>query len=163
MDPYSTHVAVTAMALQRTGELFPKMPIMECGCGDYSTPVCWMMAKGRRLDVYSADPSWSDRYRGIANVIPVPMRGAKEWGKYDIHREYGLCLLDSEESVVNRAKQVPRLLKAAKVVVMHDSREDVIPDARFCAVFTVYRPWTWIGSNTVDVESWFPHMKEAAA
>lgn len=157
MDPYSTHVPVTALALQKTGELFPDLPILECGCGDYSTPMVWLMANGRPRVVMSADPTWSHRYRSIVDVVDVELAAPKEWAPVDFGSGWGLCLMDSEESVVNRARHIPALLEASKVVVMHDAREDVIPEAAHFAVFRGFRPWTWIGSNVVDVEAWFDH------
>ena len=157
MEPYSTHTPFTALALMKTKELFPNLPILELGCGDYSSPMCYFLAQGRRYEIYSADPEWSSRFSDMARVNKVELAGPKQWAEVDYPRGWGLALLDSEESVVNRMKQIPALLKAAKVVVMHDAREDQIPDARFGAGFTRYRPWTWIGSDVVDVEQWLMH------
>lgn len=156
MDPYSTHIPVTALALAKTGELFPELPILECGCGDYSTPMVWLLSQGRKTVVLSADPTWSRRYTGITSVIDIALEEPKKWREVDFGKGWGLALMDSEESVANRIQHIPALLDAAKVVVMHDAREDMIPEAEYGAVFRGYRPWTWIGSNTVDVESWFP-------
>lgn len=154
MDPYSTHTPVTALALMKTAELFPDLPILELGCGDYSSPMCNLMAQGRGYVIYSADPVWSDRYKDIAQVRHVELSGPKQWAEVRYPGGWGVALLDSEESVVNRMKQVPALLEAAVVVVMHDAREDQIPEAKYSGLFTRFRPWTWIGSNYVDVERW---------
>lgn len=156
MDPYSTHIPVTALALHKTAELFPDLPILECGCGDYSTPMVWLLSEGRKRVVMSADPSWSHRYKSIVDVIDVELAAPKKWEEVDFGGDWGLALMDSEESVVNRAARIPDLLKVAKVVVMHDAREDQIPEAEYYAVFRGYRPWTWVGSNEVNVEEWFP-------
>lgn len=155
MDPYATHQPVTALALRMTGELFPSMPILECGCGDYSSPLIWALKGKRRHIIYSADPLWSARFEGMADVVYVPLAGPKKWNDVAWPSGWGLALMDSEESVANRIRHIPALLDAAKVVVMHDAREDMIPEARHSAAFTVYRPWTWIGSNEVDVAAWF--------
>ena len=155
MDPYSTHIPVTALALQKTGELFPELPILECGCGDYSTPMIWLMRGQREHVIYSADPQWSSRYRHIARIHRVMLDEPKRWAKVDIPDGWGLCLMDSHESVANRIQHIPALLDGCKVVVMHDAREDMVPEAKYGVVFRSYRPWTWIGSNEVDVEQWF--------
>ena len=156
MDPYGTHIPITALALAKTAELFPDLPILECGCGDYSTPMVWTMAQGRPRVVFSADPEWSSKYANIVDVVDVPLAGPKEWAPVNFGKGWGLVLMDSEESVVNRARHIPALLEASKVVVMHDAREDVIPDAKYYSVFRGFRPWTWIGSNEVNVEEWVP-------
>jgi len=155
VDPYSTHVPVTALALHKTAALFPGLPILECGCGDYSTPMIWMLKGGREHVIYSADPQWSSRYKDIAEIRRVGLEEPKKWAPVDIAGEWGLCLMDSEESVANRMQRIPALLENCKVVVMHDAREDMIPKAKHAAIFSVYRPWTWIGSSEVDVGAWF--------
>jgi len=156
VDPYSTHIPVTALALHRTAALFPDLPIMECGCGDYSSPMIKLLADDRTYVIYSADPSWASKYTNLADEIRnVPLAAPKQWQDVDFQEGWGLCLMDSEESVVNRAGRIPDLLGRSKVVVMHDAREDQIPDALYAVVFTAYRPWTWIGSNEVNVEEWF--------
>lgn len=156
MDPYSTHVPVTALALHKTAELYPTLPILECGCGYYSTPMVWLLAQGRPVTVMSADPEWASKFRKIVNVIDIELEAPKQWPDVKFGSGWGLALMDSEESVVNRATRIPALLDAAKVVVMHDAREDVIPQAKYHVVFQSFRPWTWIGSNVVDVAQWFP-------
>lgn len=154
MDPYSTHLYFTALALNKTAQLYPNLPILECGCGDYSSPVVHALRSGRGYVIYSADPEWRSRYEGIADVRRVDLAGPKKWAMPDIPDGWGLCLMDSEESVVNRASRIPELLDKCKVVVMHDAREDVIPDAKYKALLTAYRPWTWMGSNEIDVAQW---------
>jgi hypothetical protein len=154
VDPYSTHLYFTVLALKKTGEIYPDLPILECGCGDYSSPVISALRGPRSHVIYSADPEWASRYEGLAEVRHVALEAPKKWAEPDIPSGWGLCLMDSEESVVNRAARIPELLDKCKVVVMHDAREDVIPKAKYSALLTVYRPWTWIGSNEVDVAGW---------
>lgn len=158
MDPYSTHFPITAVAAQKTLELFPDLPILECGCGNYSTPLLWLMAGGRKQVIYSADPEWSDHYKNLAEVITVKLDAPKKWEKVAFPEGWGLCLMDSEESVANRITHIPGLLEKSKVVIMHDCREDMVPDARYFAILQGFRPWTWIGSNSVNVEEWFPDL-----
>jgi hypothetical protein len=154
MDPYSTHLFLTALALNKTGQLFPELPIVECGCGDYSSPLIAALRNGRDYVIYSSDPEWSKRYELFADVRHVLIAEKKRWVYPDIKDGWGLCLMDSEESVVNRATHIPDLIEKCKVVVMHDAREDVIPKAKYQHMLVRYRPWTWIGSNEVDVGEW---------
>jgi hypothetical protein len=123
----------------------------------------WLLAQGRAVTVMSADAAWADKFRSIANVIDVDLAAPKQWPDVKFGSGWGLALMDSEESVVNRATRISALLEAAKVVVMHDAREDVIPQAKYSVVFRGYRPWTWIGSNEVDVNQWFPRADDGAS
>ncbi len=157
MDPYSTHIPVTAVALHKTAELFPEMPILECGCGDYSTPMIELLKNGRHHDIYSSDPMWYDRYQDIAErIVHVKPEQPHKWGEYELECDYGLCLMDSEELTIYRRQQIPRLLEACRVVVMHDASAALIKCAKYTYMYNRYSPWTWVGSNSVDVREWFP-------
>ncbi len=156
MDPYATHIPVTALALAKTSILFPSLPILECGCGDYSTPVIELLKGEREHDIFSSDQEWFKRYEDVADSVTQIEAAAKhQWGKFHVDRQYGLCLLDSEEFIVHRMKHIPKLLETCHVVVMHDARP--MPGlAKFDYLYTRYEPNTWVGSNSVDVGTWFP-------
>lgn len=155
MDPYATHLPVTTTALEKTAELFPDLPILECGCGDYSTPLFQSLKAGRRHDIYSSDPSWSDKYIDVADrIIFVPEVGSHKWGEFELECPYGLCLMDSEEFVAHRKGHIPRLLDCCKVVVMHDAAAAMLGWAQYDYLYDKLSPKTWIGSNTVDVTQW---------
>lgn len=157
MDPYSTHIPVTALALHKTAELFATMPILECGCGDYSTPMIELLKNGRRHDIYSSDQLWHDRYQDIADkIVHVNAEQPHKWGEYELFEDYGLCLMDSEELTVYRRQQIPGLLKVCRVVVMHDASAALTKCADYNYIYNRYSPWTWVGSNSVDVREWFP-------
>lgn len=158
MDPYSTHIHVLATALMRTYELFPTLSILECGCGDYSTPMIANMARGREHVIMSSDPEWRDRYLDVANVKAVEPADKHQWGEVRFEGWWGLVFMDSEELVKYRARHIPKLLEIAEVVVMHDARDDVdayLRHARYAHMWKGAIPWTWIGSNTIDVRTWF--------
>ena len=156
MDPYATHVPVTALALVRTAEIAPGLPILECGCGDYSSPMIHLLKGGREHHIYSSDPLWSDRFTDIADrIVKIEPVQPHKWGKWYVQERYGLCLMDSEELVVHRAKQIPRLLDGCLVVVMHDARASMLGTAEYEYLYNRYSPWTWIGSNSFDVRQWF--------
>ena len=161
MDPYSTHIPVTALALCRTAELFPDMPIMECGCGDYSTPMIELLKHGREHHVYSSDPSWYDRYRDIVDeIVHIDLAQPHRWAGFSVDHEYGLCLMDSEELTVFRREHISGLLDVCRVVMMHDATMPLAGKAKYEYFYNRYSPWTWIGSHTVDVVKWFPKAEK---
>lgn len=141
MDPYATHLPVLVeTALRTTG------PILELGCGDYSTPVLAAIAsqQGRRFTVQASDRNWSDRFKDIADVEMV------DWLTWSPPPgRFGLVFLDNEEFTKERIKRLHQLAAVADVIVMHDA--DVASTrphwAECTAGLTVamhkrYTPWT---------------------
>lgn len=113
MDRYATHLeALVSVAMQSAPQ-----PMLEMGCGDYSTPVLAAIARaqGRRLLVNAADESWANRYRDIAEVEIVRWEAWQPPAGF-----WGLVLLDSEESTAERIRHLPKLHGAGAVVV-HDA------------------------------------------
>lgn len=112
MDRYATHLeALVATVLGVDGA------ILELGCGDYSTPVLAAIARaqGRRFLVHAADESWAARYRDIAMIEIV------DWSRWEPPPgEWGVVLLDSEESTAGRILHLPKL-RAAGAIVVHDA------------------------------------------
>jgi hypothetical protein len=154
MDPYATHIPLIALALHKTQALYPDLPIMECGCGDYSSPMFSLLSQGRKYVIYSADPKWSSQFTDLAEVRDVELRAENHWRDVEFEAGWGLCFMDSEEFVVHRINHIPDLLDKCKVVVMHDARHGCIPEAKYSKLFTRYKPWTWMGSNVEDVSKW---------
>lgn len=157
MDKYATHIPVTARALCVTGVLFPERPILECGCGDYSTPMIALMKGQRRHVIYSSDQGWSDRYLEIVDeTVTIEPSAEHKWGDVTFDGSWGLCIMDSEELVKHRIEHIPLLLNICSVVVMHDVRTGLIPIARYGVTYKgCGEPWTWIGSQTIRVAEWF--------
>jgi len=124
-------------------EKYGKSPMLELGCGDFSTPYMSQMGD---LDIYSTDPIWGAKYEHIANIKYI-----QDWKKFTISKEYSVILLDSEELVVDRIKQIPQLLAVADIVVMHDWRNGLRKqNCKYQGIYKGKVPWTWWGSNTID-------------
>lgn len=153
MDAYATHLRMLVRAaLRRSG------PILELGCGDYSTPVLAEFARDRRekLTVLSADPEWSARYRAIADVRPVAawesFESPSAWPRPDgAAGRWGLVLLDNEQLTRDRVRLLPALAIVARIVVVHDVDKMVDLDAWETVRALFYRievdhdlgpPWT---------------------
>ena len=156
MDPYATHLPVLVTALMNTRRIYPLLPILECGCGDYSTLIISQLRGMRRHIIMSSDPNWYQWYNGeVSKIIPVETVAEHQWKdvKFDDDPEYGLCLMDSEELVEHRVKRIPDLLRCCRVVVMHDAHR--VPEAKFSYVYSRLYPPTWIGSEHDNVLEWF--------
>jgi hypothetical protein len=148
-DPYASHLPVTARMVADCMEMWPELPVLELGCGHYSTPLleamCWKRAP---FHVYASDANWLQHFTTKA---AFDKRIALEsWDEFELTEDYSFCLLDNEELVVDRAKRLDYLLDKCRVVVMHDWRTDsrvVLPQTRSHVIYTRYTPWTLIASR----------------
>ena len=124
MDRYATHLeALIRTALRTRG------PMLELGCGNYSTPLLCAFAEeqGRELLVQASDREWLEpfyeKYDGDHIEIQL-----MSWDKWTAPRprlrnetEWGFVFLDSEESTAGRIERLPALLAVTPIVVMHDA------------------------------------------
>lgn len=141
MDAYATHLEALVMAIASTTG-----PILEMGCGDYSTPLLAAAARaqGRRFLVQSSDPEWSGRFHDLANVELV------DWAAWQPQGAWGLVLLDNEESTAGRLDRLGQLRGHAGMVVMHDADGAMTRPSwgqrtgewGSMRLFSRYRPWT---------------------
>lgn len=145
MDAYATHLEALAEALASS-----EGPVLELGCGDYSTPLIAAVTRqqARRFLVQAADAAWCARFSDMAEVqrvdwarwVPPPPPDADRWG---------LVLLDSEESTAGRLRRLPALHGLAQRVVLHDADAAMTrahwAECTAAYAVTLYRrylPWT---------------------
>lgn len=87
-------------------------PILELGCGDYSTPVLAAIAAhlGVPFSFMSSAPEWAAKFQGGTIV---------DWETVEFpHAD--IVFLDNEQLTRDRIKHLPTLAKTSRVVVMHD-------------------------------------------
>ena len=152
-DPYASHIPVTARMLTDCLELWPDLPVLELGCGHYSTPMieamCWKRAP---VHVYAADAEWLQKFSD--HRYPNRRVLLEDWNGFELQEDYSFCLLDNEELVVDRAKRLDYLLDRCRIVVMHDWRTDprvVLPKTLSHVVYKKYTPWTLIASRNIGL------------
>lgn len=149
MDAYATHLeALVTTALRTSG------PMLELGCGDYSTPVLAAFARtlGRELLVQASDDDWASRFTHlVSHNVRIELVNWRHWtppvGKMP---GWGFVLLDSEESTADRIRRLPALATVASVVVMHDADKamarahwsEVSADWHVHQLYSTYMPHT---------------------
>jgi hypothetical protein len=113
-DPYSTHLEALAKAVATTTG-----PVLELGCGHYSTPLlrAFTKAAGRPFTIAAAPSEWSARYKSEADDF-VEVR---DWSKFEIRHDVGLCLLDNELLTRDRFAMLAGLLPWCRAIVVHDA------------------------------------------
>lgn len=144
MDPYATHLEVLIGTAADT-----QGPILELGCGNYSTlPLAAMCAaQKRQFKAQASNAEWAAQFGDLVEIVdwstwtpPVPECGGK----------WGMVFLDSEEAVRDRIKRLPILAEITDTVVMHDANvaygnaefKDLIAPYKQVLMFRRYVPWT---------------------
>jgi hypothetical protein len=122
MDVYATHLhPLVEMALQTELE----GPILELGCGDYSTPVLSAIARHQRreLHIHAGDANWLHRFAEYGDIVHVP-----DWEKWQAPKApakdgmWGMVFVDSEQSTLGRIERIPQVRAVTRLVVLHDAQ-----------------------------------------
>lgn len=163
MDGYATHLNATITCAIRSGILWPGSPILELGCGHYSTPLLASIARiqNRKFKVITSSTEWS---RSFSNLdCEMELIEFERWQDISFNdREWGMVLLDNEETAAARYDQLFKLSGDAKAVVFHDANR---VDSATWGLMTLfykhlffsdqYLPSTAILTQEVDPEKWF--------
>ena len=145
MDPYATHLPLLSLAVARCTEYWPELPILELGCGDYSTPVITAI-HGRPHEVWTASRDWAAKYRYPRITL------VDNWSEMMFsHGAWSLVFVDNEEHSRNRATRVRMALPYAQIVMTHDAHVPI--EARYSFIDDRSPP-TGIWSNAYNFLPW---------
>lgn len=152
MAQYATHLPLLVACVAHTSG-----PVLELGCGAYSTPVLHAMCVGRRLISLENDPGWYARFQHlqsgehIVNLIEAP------WGEVGLRGPYDVALVDHSPPI-QRVKDIVRLRDCTRLLVVHDTEnrcynyEPVLTTFRYRVEWQGYMPWTSVVSDQDDLE-----------
>ena len=163
---YGTHVTPLTVALQNTTG-----PILEMGCGDFSTPILHALCAPNKRFLLSAetDKKWmnlfTDLERGWHHFQYVP---ANEWhcnphtlwdhvGK-EMH--WGVVFIDHSPGE-RRVVDIERLRNKADIIVVHETQqssynyEPTISSFKYRYDYERYFTRTTLLSETIDVSKLF--------
>lgn len=131
----ASHFPILAAAIAKTAG-----PILECGSGDYSTPMIHFLAKDRLIVTAETDPDWMkgfEKYRtpnhefhliGDGSKAKDPRDGAVEWQAWKRIEEVQLDVALVDHCPGNFRWQIVQRLKGrCKYVVCHDVEECWMP------------------------------------
>jgi hypothetical protein len=158
MHPGATHIALLAATVARsTG------PVIELGCGYFSTPMLHHLCKGRHLVSIDHDPAWVDQFRDLENADHT-LLCVKDWSEvtgnklsFDLRCEWAVAFVDCAPAEA-RVPLIEQFSKIAKQIVIHDTEHSLYGYEKIWPLFK-YRyddkrlgPWTSVVSNTVEFE-----------
>jgi hypothetical protein len=110
-DPYSTHQRMLVRGLMETTG-----PVLELGCGHYSTPIVQEICRSMDRELTSLDnhPAWVKQFD--AKTV--------RWDRFSPNRFYGLTLVDhADQPQHQRWKQILKLLPWCDTFVVHDAED----------------------------------------
>lgn len=110
-DPYSTHQRLLVRGLMETTG-----PVLELGCGYYSTPIVQEICRSMNRELTSLDnhPAWVKQFD--AKTV--------RWDQFNPIGSYGLTLVDhADQPQHQRWKQIFKLLPWCDTFVVHDAED----------------------------------------
>jgi len=150
LDPYATHLPLLAACVARTDG-----PVLELGCGLYSTLVLHALCLNRPLLSLESDPEWHSRFSYLdAGTHRVMLAG--DLGELPDY-PWSVVLIDQQPAAA-RAPAISRLRQHAELIVVHDTEhrlyayEPVLSTFKHRVEWRRYAPWTSVVSDTVDLE-----------
>jgi hypothetical protein len=156
MDPWGTHLPVLMAACSATAG-----PILECGAGDYSTPILHALCAPQRrpLVTLESKPDWLARFANLEAPWHA-LTLVSDWNAVDLDDHYDVALVD--HGCEPRGPLLYRLHRRASLVVLHDSECNYCgyrdPLTRFDWAWTHKQESTWttlagMGERPAWVES----------
>ena len=149
---FSSHFPVLIRAVEMTTG-----PVLECGVGDYSTPVLhWLCGPKRRLVSLESDQTYYQRVLPYVNAWHSVMF-VEDWDATPIEQPWDVAFVDHLQD--RRRIEVARLAAWAKFVVVHDTEarsaakynlRDAVAAYRYNYTLRAAHPNTTVLSNTVE-------------
>lgn len=136
-------------------------PVLELGCGIWSTPVlsAYCKATGREFVSMEARPEWAE---AVSQRFGVEVVG---WDTGNLLRAWSVVLVDHDPSDT-RVDVAVGLRDLVEFVVLHDTRWfDVLPQMgrmrsnfKFCSEYVRLDPPTMVASNYQDITHLFKKL-----
>lgn len=149
MDGWGTHFPILAACVSRTIG-----PILELGCGDYSTFMLHLLCSGkRRLVSVESNKEWIEKYTDLKSKNHE-FHLVQSYDDLKLIDEvlWDVVLID-HAPVERRIIDIQRLKDRAVFMVVHDTEspaycyERVLPSFRFRFDYKRLNPWTTVVSN----------------
>ena len=137
IDDWSNHRLLLWEALEATKHL--KLPVLELGCGDGSTPYLQQYCKDNNLELFSYDSNydWARKFGAVY---------MKDWNLLAWRKRYSVALVDEAPGEHRRVSLV-NLAQTTEIVVIHDSE----PEGWNASDYQV-RPFFSLYKNMIDLQ-----------
>lgn len=149
VDPYGSHIPILSWAVVNSNG-----PIVELGCGNYSTPLLHAIAQNRPIYSFETNDSWLSQFRDLkTNNHQFFNNNGLEFIK---NNKFGVAFIDGDANT--RRKAIELLKDNANLIVVHDTNAEEIYNFR--EIFKQFKyveyhfrmfPWTTILSNIKEI------------
>jgi len=156
MDTKSTHLPILASSVARTSG-----PVLELGCGDYSTPLLHHLCNGRPLVSLEHDPVWLSRYKDLETPWHK-IQLVLDWAAAKVIDEtkWGVAFVDHAPAQ-QRVHEIRRLKNQAELIVIHDTEDpggtynyaSVLPEFKYRYDCKRWPTWTSVVSMFREFQS----------
>jgi len=150
---YGTHQRLLTRYLMRTTG-----PILELGCGNYSTPIIHEIAEAqaRRVDTFDNNADWISKFVQLTSSLHG-FHCVESWDEFCPQHHYGLALIDHAPAA-RRILEIRRLLDWVGIFVIHDTEDQhygyhrVFPLLDVLETDVSMTPWTLVASPKATTE-----------
>ena len=173
LDDYGTHMAPLLTAVANTTG-----PVLEMGCGHFSTPLLHALCSANQRYLLTAETNrnWMSLFlyleRSWHSFIYVPVfvddnlktyPNPLAWDSIGNEIEWSVVFIDHEPGP-RRREDIMRLKHHTKIFVIHDSQpsanvvygyEEIYKTFRFRYDYKIYTTYTTLLSDTIDVAALF--------
>lgn len=153
IDAYGTHLPLLVACVAATGG-----PVLELGCGLYSTPVLHALCStSRKLISAETDSAWAARFSQYQTGRHSIIVYKDPLASIDLSDRWSVALVD-QAPASSRAPAVDRLRGKADLIVCHDSEhrlydyERVLVGFKHRIEWRRYAPWTTVVSDTMNLD-----------
>jgi hypothetical protein len=153
-DPWSIHVpALAATVAATTG------PVLELGCGLYSTPLLHLLCADRLLVSVEQDPGWASRFEDLRVPGRHELVLTRSWEDLAwLERVAWDVVFVDHAPARRRVVDLARLRSAARFLVVHDTEADeqygwepLLSSFAHRADDRRARPWTTVVSDSTPI------------
>jgi len=156
MAAHATHLPLLAACVAHTSG-----PVLELGCGPYSTPLLHAMCFGRSLCSLETDADWYKRFQGYHRDHHTGVHVTDPWEEVGLGGPWDVVLVDHSPPQ-HRVQEIARLRPVTRLFVVHDTEhrlyayEPVLETFPYRIEWRCYSPWTSVVSDS-DPLDWLEH------
>lgn len=154
MDSYATHLPLLTACVAAT-----QGPVLELGCGLYSTPVLHALCLNRPLTSLEYDAEWLKRFeqfRSARHTVTLTEDFAAAIDA-NLTPRWSVALID-QQPAATRVPSIVRLRRRVDLFVIHDSHhrlygyEPTLTQFKYRVEWQRYQPWTTVVSDTMNLD-----------
>ena len=153
-EPYATHLPVLRRSLELTNG-----PILECGGGDYSTPLVHEFALNRVAVTVDTEPQWLPEFpsrkssKHIYRACDLDDAEIPNWNEVDYGEHKWSVVFVDQSPAAGRLVTIAAVMDNAEFIVVHDTEysgyhyEPLLRQFKYRYDYKDLVPWTTVVSN----------------